>query len=508
MIIPFNVLLTVLFGKRHLYYEQDVIGYWLECGSYIGLFVFLLFIIGCILKYKKNLPLLLTGVFFLFVVLEHPLNLWPLVRKFPFYSFQYAICRYIIFFILILSVFAGFGLDFIEDKLKKLFINKKRYVITIIEIVFCLVIVIDLSTVNRPVLKSVFINPPVRVKEYDRFIQRESNTSYLFERSSMYPVFLMNNGIINSYERISINKGKISTKPYDSSIPIRWAVFDFLCKGNKDAASFYIKGIENNRLIKENLRFNWKNIEPIQGLDGVTLSHRFSLSSIRDRPCIKLFPTRNGIIWHIYYVLFYIYSPKELENVSMKVGGASDISVWLNDINIFYETGEALRRGGNRLHFNLEAGWNKMLLRGIEIVGGFQDSMLGLTRIEKDREILENISYDVLQEYKPYQKINQEYKGEVYLENGRGVIDLTNFSPNKIKIKLLADNEERLIINQNFHKGWRANNNLKVEPYNGLISMKVNKGIYNIELYFLPNDFLIGMIISLFSTIYIIARLL
>lgn len=501
MTIPLNNLLTVLAGKEHLLYEEGLIGYWIECGSYVGVLALVLFIIGLFSVNKKNFPILFTGIFFMLLVLKGPLNLWQLVRKFPYYCFQYSTGRYIIFFVLVLSIFSGFGLNFLEEKLKKSFFRKRENTVVIIVIILCLIVISDLFAVNRPVIEKTFINAPLDVKE-SSFVQRGSNTSYIFERSAMYPVFLMNNGIVDSYERVGLNKGKLSTKLYDNHIPARWKVSDFIQKGGKDKVFFHVRDMENDATTK-GLNLDWRIVEPIQGADGKHLSYRFQLLKPDSSHYFDVVPSREESLWHVFYALFYVYSPSLKEGLNMSVGGSTCVRVWINGDEVYYGEGDVLRREGRNAYFNLKPGWNKVLLRGIEIIGGFKDSMLGLSRIEKDGKVLEDISYDALQEYKPYQKISHEYKGEAFLENGRGKIDFINITPNEIKVKVTTESPDRLIINQNFHEGWRAGNKFKVFPYEGLISLTVEKGISNVNLYFLPNDFLLGLSISIISLLYI-----
>lgn len=496
--ITVSILPTLLFGRNQIYYEQNVISYWTECASYIGIYAFLLSLFGFFTREKKRVALLLSGIFFLLLVLDSPLNLWHLVRKLPFYRFQYATCRYIIFFVFTLSMAGGFGFDFIKNKLTRLFSDKSRIGIIVL-LPFCLLMVIDYFMVNQPILKRTFINPPVRVKEAKNFIQRANNSSHYFERSAMYPVFLMNNGIVNSYERVSIDKGKISTKYFDNLIPMRWKVHDFVFQASKEELKTYIQNTENNSLQGSEIGCEWDIIQPTQGLDGRHLSYRFSLLNPQ-ATYFDVIPSGENSQWHVFYVLFYVYSPGEEEGLSMELGGASDICMWLNEIKILDErSGEVLRREGKKVDFSLHQGWNKMLFRAIEIVGGFKDSALGFSRIEKKGKVIDSISYDVLREFEPHQAVEHEYKREAYLEKNSDVVDIVYFSPNKIQITLFTTSEDRLIINQNFHNGWRAKNNLKVEPYNGLISVKVPPGASNIELYFLPKDFLVGALISLFG---------
>ena len=95
------------------------------------------------------------------------------------------------------------------------------------------------------------------------------------------------------------------------------------------------------------------------------------------------------------------------------------------------------------------------------------------------------------------------YKGEFYLKEENGNISLIYFSPNKIKVHLNISKKDLLVINQNYHKGWKVKEG-EVKPYYGLISANVEKGEYDLIFYYLPNNFLIGLLISILTILLMI----
>ncbi len=95
-----------------------------------------------------------------------------------------------------------------------------------------------------------------------------------------------------------------------------------------------------------------------------------------------------------------------------------------------------------------------------------------------------------------------KYKGEVYLENN-GNAYYTYWSPNKLVVSVNATDKTRVIINQNYDKGWRVKQG-KAENFNGLLSAQVPKGISDVVFYYLPMSFVIGAILSLLTAIGII----
>jgi len=92
-----------------------------------------------------------------------------------------------------------------------------------------------------------------------------------------------------------------------------------------------------------------------------------------------------------------------------------------------------------------------------------------------------------------------EYRGEVYLLRSNEGVSIKSFSPNKIVVDFTVDNEDILIVNQNYYTGWKVKKGLKTmqaEPFNGLISTRIKPGHYEITFYFMPTSFLVGLFIS------------
>ena len=97
------------------------------------------------------------------------------------------------------------------------------------------------------------------------------------------------------------------------------------------------------------------------------------------------------------------------------------------------------------------------------------------------------------------------YKGEVFLAKGRGSA-VTNFwSPNKIDVDVaLASENGRIIINQNYVRGWKVNDGRHVEPYQGLISAEIFPGDKQLIFYYLPDSFLLGALLSSLGIILLV----
>jgi len=103
-------------------------------------------------------------------------------------------------------------------------------------------------------------------------------------------------------------------------------------------------------------------------------------------------------------------------------------------------------------------------------------------------------------------KMNSEYKGEAFLLI-EGYANITFFSPNEVKIKFNTTKENILILNQNFYKGWNTNDGRKVYSTKGMVSTTVYPEDHEIVFFYLPESFLIGLLISTLSAIFILLLL-
>ena len=92
------------------------------------------------------------------------------------------------------------------------------------------------------------------------------------------------------------------------------------------------------------------------------------------------------------------------------------------------------------------------------------------------------------------------YYGEAYIAENNQTQSLVYFSPNKIKVKVNIKREQTLVLNQNYDSGWKAKDR-EVFSYNGLIAAKVKSSDSIAEFYYLPNSFLIGLVVTIISLI-------
>jgi hypothetical protein len=66
-----------------------------------------------------------------------------------------------------------------------------------------------------------------------------------------------------------------------------------------------------------------------------------------------------------------------------------------------------------------------------------------------------------------------DYRGEAYTESGAGTARVVAFSPSRVEVELRgAKAGERVVLNQNFDPGWRANGRA-TEPFQGATSVRL-----------------------------------
>ncbi len=92
------------------------------------------------------------------------------------------------------------------------------------------------------------------------------------------------------------------------------------------------------------------------------------------------------------------------------------------------------------------------------------------------------------------------YYGEAYLAETNESQKLEYFSPNKVKVRVNTNEDNILVLNQNYDSGWKAKSR-QVFSYKGLIATKVSSSDDIVEFYYLPSSFLIGLLVTIISLI-------
>ncbi len=96
------------------------------------------------------------------------------------------------------------------------------------------------------------------------------------------------------------------------------------------------------------------------------------------------------------------------------------------------------------------------------------------------------------------------YRGEVYLEQGTGRAEIADWTMARVRVALDIPSADRLVLNQNFYTGWRAEilgeNGLRRENASAnarrLVSIAVEPGDREVEFFYRPASFVRGAWIS------------
>jgi hypothetical protein len=195
---------TVLLGDGTYQYG------WHEYGAYIGFLPFFLFVLGAFKQCKTLWPLIGTAVICLLLALgdASPVNLWGILHKFPVYESLTVPSRFMFCVLFPVAILSGFGLSYIENGSRK-----SGRTLSLLILVF---VTFDLGLVNAGLLKNVFCIPPQKVVRQPVFRQRYATINFYKEkalsRSSQYPIFLSNSGILNAYECAAVKRGDVRTE--------------------------------------------------------------------------------------------------------------------------------------------------------------------------------------------------------------------------------------------------------------------------------------------------------
>jgi len=92
------------------------------------------------------------------------------------------------------------------------------------------------------------------------------------------------------------------------------------------------------------------------------------------------------------------------------------------------------------------------------------------------------------------------YRGEVWVERGKGRIEALSMTPNRIRIA--TDGGAALVrVNVNHDPGWRVAGTAPVSlaELDGTLAVNIPKGRREIELVYRPRSFMLGSAVSLVS---------
>ena len=91
---------------------------------------------------------------------------------------------------------------------------------------------------------------------------------------------------------------------------------------------------------------------------------------------------------------------------------------------------------------------------------------------------------------------NGDWRGEAYFQK-QGKRCAASFDPNRIRVAVEVTEPDVLIINQNFHAGWRTDRG-ELEEREGLLAVKLDRpGSYRVTLRYVSRPFRLGLAFSL-----------
>jgi hypothetical protein len=96
------------------------------------------------------------------------------------------------------------------------------------------------------------------------------------------------------------------------------------------------------------------------------------------------------------------------------------------------------------------------------------------------------------------------YRGEFYLQNGPGQLEVEGWSPNRWDVKVRVPHRDILVVNQNFDWGWRTNPPKPLVNVNGVLGVEVTPEDSTIVFQYLPFNFILGLWVSLLGLIAIV----
>jgi len=104
-------------------------------------------------------------------------------------------------------------------------------------------------------------------------------------------------------------------------------------------------------------------------------------------------------------------------------------------------------------------------------------------------------------EYRPAARdaTSSAYRGELFVTDG-GRARYLRWSPNRLVIHAELDAAGLVVVNQNHDDGWRTDTGA-IEPYEGLLAVRLAAGRHDVELLYRPPGVALGFAVSVASGI-------
>ena len=90
---------------------------------------------------------------------------------------------------------------------------------------------------------------------------------------------------------------------------------------------------------------------------------------------------------------------------------------------------------------------------------------------------------------------------EWYSEEDKILVRHREFTPNRITFTIASPTGGTLVVGQGFDAGWRRSDGGEVREFHDLVSCRIDAGQQKLEIYYRPDYFYLGLIISLVSIV-------
>lgn len=182
---------------------------WHEYGAYMGLVPLLLSCFGAVSRFRAVWPMVVAALAaFLMSVSGNLLTLdtWNILHRLPIFNGLSTPSRFIAGFIFFCALLAGTGFSVIQGFLRRQNALRRVWIYAV-----PFFVLVDLLMVGVPVFRSARFLPPLRVEMHKDFTQRYRffNIFGDLSRSSLYPAFLSNSGVLEGYDIIHVPQGNV-----------------------------------------------------------------------------------------------------------------------------------------------------------------------------------------------------------------------------------------------------------------------------------------------------------
>jgi hypothetical protein len=184
---------------------------WQEYGCYLTWVGLAMAVLGLVVSLRRQWPLILTGLLAGLVVLGAalPLNLWVLWKQLPLYGSLQVPSRFLVAVVFVIAVCGGYGVDRLGAWSQRL---GGRWLGRIVVGGVGLAVYTELAVLGWNLFSDVFVCQPRKVPHYTEFAQRypdDDAIRYPSMYSAVYPYLLGNSGVLQGYENIAVERGKI-----------------------------------------------------------------------------------------------------------------------------------------------------------------------------------------------------------------------------------------------------------------------------------------------------------